>query len=337
MKLLREPSAKELEELNAKLQNTGFDSIDMRYLEAMRKSLLKLEQEIALAVKRRIEHQRHQQHQQPKQAYELRQGSKSSAWPRLLAVSKTVDMPELLTAYALGLRLFAENRPQELQRKSQLLKEMDLSDKVELHLIGHLQTNKLKIATQHAKLIHSIDSLHLASALSDRLEKEVQKLHEAQQAPGLRGAAEAQQAPDERGAAEAQQVPGVQDVLLEINISGEESKSGFSPLELKEQLPELCRLKHLRLRGLMCMAPQYIDLNEEERSTQLSKIFAHLRELRDELQCVLDEQKAAGKILQKIQLDELSMGMSGDFVPAIEQGATIIRLGRSIFHPPVGI
>jgi pyridoxal phosphate enzyme (YggS family) len=151
---------------------------------------------------------------------------------------------------------------------------------LEWHFIGHLQKNKVRQALPLFPFFHSIDSAALAGAI-DRIAGET-----GAEAKGL----------------------------LEVNVSGEESKHGFTPDELRSQFPALAKLPHLRIRGLMTMAP-YSDDPEDARP-----VFRKLRELRDELQSA-----------HQHPLPELSMGMSGDFEPAIEEGATLVRVGSSIF------
>jgi pyridoxal phosphate enzyme (YggS family) len=151
---------------------------------------------------------------------------------------------------------------------------------LEWHFIGHLQKNKVRQALPLFAFFHSIDSAALAEAMN-RIAGETEST-----------------------------VSG----LLEINVSGEATKYGFTPAQLRAEFPALVKLPRLRIRGLMTMAP-YSDNPEDARP-----VFRALRELRDELQSAHSH-----------PLPELSMGMSGDFVPAIEEGATLVRVGSSIF------
>jgi len=194
---------------------------------------------------------------------------------RLVAVSKTYPAEAVVAATATGQRIFGESRVQEARDKIPAC-----PSGLEWHFIGHLQKNKVRQALPLFPFFHSIDSTALAGAI-DRI-------------AGETGA-------EARG-------------LLEVNISGEETKHGFTPKELRAQFPALSKLPHLRIRGLMTMAP-YSDNPEDARP-----VFRTLRELRDELQSTYQH-----------HLPELSMGMSGDFEPAIEEGATLVRVGSSIF------
>ena len=200
----------------------------------------------------------------------------------LAAVSKTVGIEEVAAARAAGYAVFAENRPQELRRKQEAAAAYPELADVRWDMIGHLQTNKVNMVVGNVALIHSVDSLHLAEALDAR-------------------AARLDIAP----------VP----VLLEVNVAGEESKTGFSPEGVRAALDDLLALGHLSIEGLMGMAPAH-DADAARRA------FCDLRELRDALSA------ACG-----LPLGELSCGMSDDFELAIEEGSTIIRLGRTVFDP----
>ena len=199
----------------------------------------------------------------------------------LLAVSKTVGIDEVAAAAAAGYTAFAENRPQELKRKLGAAAAYPGLSSARWDMIGHLQTNKVKDVVGRVALIHSVDSLHLAEAIDAR-------------AGGL-----------------GLVVP----VLMEVNMAGEESKSGFSPEGARAQAEQLAGLAHLSLEGLMCMAPAY-DADGARRA------FSGLRELRDELSRDLG-----------CPLGELSCGMSDDYAIAVEEGSTMIRLGRTVFDP----
>jgi pyridoxal phosphate enzyme (YggS family) len=173
-----------------------------------------------------------------------------------------------------------ENRPQQLVRRAELV------PKVRWHLIGRLQTNKILMVLPHTVLIHSVDTQKLLERLS--------------QSAGDLG----------------QRCP----VLLEVNISGEPSKQGFDPDELRTIWDECLRLPNLEIRGLMTMAP-FTDQSEDARP-----VFRQLSELRQELR------DRAGSLAERHSLRELSMGMSGDFEVAIEEGATLIRVGNAVFE-----
>ena len=199
-----------------------------------------------------------------------RAGRESSA-VTLIGVTKTVGAEAVVEAYKAGLRDFGENRVQEALAKIDAVEQECIGSR--WHMIGHLQTNKVKIAAGRFGIIHSVDSVRLANEISRRCESDVP-------------------------------------VLIEVNVAQDAAKFGFAPEEVAAALREIAVLPHLDVRGLMTIAPQ-TNNPEETRQT-----FRRLRELRDEL-----------------ALDELSMGMSGDFEVAIEEGATMIRVGTAIFGP----
>lgn len=207
---------------------------------------------------------------------------------RVMAVSKTVGTPQVLAAIEAGYGLFGENRPQELVRKLGELAEVSDLPPVRFDMIGNLQTNKINAVLGRAACIHSVSSLHLAEAISSRAERRI----------------------------ESGELAAAQPVLLEANVSGELSKSGFTPDELRAAFSRLSELRGIRIQGLMTMAPR--GDKSVARST-----FASLRELRDEL---------AGD-WPGVDLAELSCGMSEDFSEAILEGSTLVRLGRVVFDP----
>lgn len=207
---------------------------------------------------------------------------------KVMAVSKTVDTPQVLAAIAAGYRLFGENRPQELVRKLTELAAAPQTPPVRFDMIGNLQKNKINAVLGRAACIHSMSSLHLAEAVSTRAERRIA----------------------EGGLA------APQPVLLEVNISGEASKSGFTADELRESFPRLRELHGIRIQGLMTMAPQ-------GDKTVARNTFRGLRELRDELSSAYPD----------VDLAELSCGMSEDFEQAILEGSTLVRLGRVVFDP----
>jgi pyridoxal phosphate enzyme (YggS family) len=194
---------------------------------------------------------------------------------RLVAVSKTYPAEAIRELFETGQRTFGESRVQEA-----LPKVETLPPGIEWHFIGHLQTNKIRKVVGRFALFHGVDNENLALQMN-RIAGE------------LRVTA---------------------NVLLEVNVSGEESKFGFAPENLPAALQNLAPLPFLRIRGLMTMAP-YSDNPEEARP-----YFAKLRKLRDQLAT------ATG-----LPLSELSMGMSGDFEQGIAEGATIVRVGSAIF------
>lgn len=195
----------------------------------------------------------------------------------LVAVSKTVGLDGVEQAIAAGARDLGENRPEQLVQKSEAFPD------AHWHFIGNIQSRQIHKIVEHAHLIHS--------------------LYEDRHAAKIDAA--------------AAELGKVQDVLLEVNVSGEQSKSGVASDELPA-LAQFCQeLSHVRVRGLMTMAPQG-DLAIAQRT------FAGLRELADELRFGMDDAQAAC-------FDQLSMGMSEDWRVAIEEGATIVRIGRAIF------
>jgi hypothetical protein len=206
----------------------------------------------------------------------------------LVAVSKTQDPETIHLAYELGLRHFGENRVGEAESKVG-----KLPDDIDWHMIGHIQSRKAKRVIPIFKLIHSVDSVKLAQRLN--------RLAATEEAPLL--------------------------ALIEVNVSGEASKYGFSAdrwnqdREQREQLlaafKEIVELPHLQVQGLMTMAPIVPD-PEEARP-----VFARLRTLRDDLAAALPQ----------AEWQHLSMGMTDDFEVAIEEGATLVRIGRAIFEP----
>lgn len=195
----------------------------------------------------------------------------------LIAVSKTMPVEAIREAMACGLKEFGENKPQELRDKQAVIKEP-----LHWHMIGALQTNKLKYVVGKTVLIHSVDSLHLAEAIDEASEK--------------------------RGI--------VSDILLEVNISGEASKHGIAPEKLEELLRELVYFSHIKVRGLMTVAP-YTEQAEENRV-----YFKKMKQLMVDIN---------SKNIDNIAMDVLSMGMTGDFEVAVEEGATLVRVGTGIF------
>lgn len=198
---------------------------------------------------------------------------------RLIAVTKYAEWPWVEALSSLH-QTFGENRPQQLADRQALLPG------IEWHLIGQLQRNKVKLALQHANVIHSIDSLRL-------LERVAQVGAELQLRPK---------------------------VLLEANMSQEAAKSGFSAEELRRNWTQIVNFSDaVQIDGLMTMAAESHD-PEDARP-----VFRSLRLLRNELRETEASEKAS------LDLPDLSMGMSGDFVPAIEEGATMVRIGSRIF------
>lgn len=195
----------------------------------------------------------------------------------LIAVSKTKPIETLQHAYDLGVRVFGENKVQELSEKYDAL-----PDDIHWHMIGHLQRNKIKYIIGKTELIHSVDSLRLAEAI----EKEAAKRNLTA------------------------------DVLMEVNIAQEESKFGLLPEEVDEFIEKVQKLPHLQVKGLMTIAP-FVENPEENR-----EVFAQLKKLSVDI---------ATKNAHNITMSILSMGMTNDYQIAIEEGATMIRVGTGIF------
>lgn len=195
----------------------------------------------------------------------------------IIAVSKTRTVAEIEEAMAAGLTHFGENRVQELKEKWP-----HFQDKVTWHLIGTLQTNKAKQALQMAELIHSVDR--------DAIAAELARLAERRGAPAR--------------------------VLVEVNVSGEESKHGVAPEKLPAFLQRISQRGFLQVEGLMTMAPLVSDPEEARPYFRRLRLLAQeMRELQ----------------LPGISMRHLSMGMSGDFQLAVEEGATLVRIGTAIF------
>ena len=195
----------------------------------------------------------------------------------LIAVSKTKPVETLQEAYDLGVRIFGENKVQELTAKYEALPK-----DIHWHMIGHLQTNKVKYIIDKAEPIHSVDSLKLA----ETIEKEAAK-HDL-----------------------------IADILVEVNVAEEESKFGMKMEEVIPFVEKVSAFPHVRVRGLMTIAP-FVEDPEENRS-----IFADLHKL------YIDIKK---KNHDNDTVSVLSMGMTNDYEVAIEEGATMVRVGTGIF------
>ena len=194
----------------------------------------------------------------------------------LLAATKTVDADTINYAIEKGITHIGENRVQELLSKQSLLKP------AHSHFIGHLQTNKVKDIIDKVEMIESVDSLRLAKEISKQALKNGTEM----------------------------------DILLEVNIGGEESKSGFSPNELENAVEEIAKLPAIRVKGLMAIPPA-TDSPEESRKyfRKMYKLFIDIRD----------------KKIDNSNMSVLSMGMSNDFDIAAEEGATLVRVGTSLF------
>lgn len=195
----------------------------------------------------------------------------------LIAVSKTKPVEMLKEAYDLGVRVFGENKVQELLDKYEALPK-----DIEWHMIGHLQTNKVKYIIGKVAMIHSVDSLKLAQTI----EKESAKRN------------------------------CVTKILIEVNVAEEESKFGIHVDELEAFVEKLAQFRHVQVCGLMTIAP-FVDNSEENR-----EIFKNLHKLSVDIM---------GKNIDNRNVNVLSMGMTNDYEVAIEEGATMIRVGTGIF------
>ena len=195
----------------------------------------------------------------------------------LIAVSKTKPVETLQEAYDLGVRIFGENKVQELTVKYEALPK-----DIHWHMIGHLQTNKVKYIIDKAELIHSVDSLKLA----ETIEKEAAK-HDL-----------------------------IADILVEVNVAEEESKFGMKMEEVIPFVEKVSAFPHVRVRGLMTIAP-FVEDPEENRS-----IFADLHKLYIDIK---------NKNHDNDTVSVLSMGITNDYEVAIEEGATMVRVGTGIF------
>lgn len=194
----------------------------------------------------------------------------------LIGVSKTIDMERMKQAEQGGITHFGENKPQELRDK------FPHFPNATWHMIGTLQTNKVKYVVGKAALIHSVDSIHVLEAIDTR----------------------------------AKQLGCIQQVLLQVKLTDEESKSGFTPPQLYDALEQTGNYPNITVCGLMTIG------NPQDSMEQTRKLFENCNNLFIDIQ---------GKTYHNICMKHLSMGMSGDFEAAIEMGATMIRVGTGIF------
>jgi PLP dependent protein len=193
---------------------------------------------------------------------------------QLVAITKTIPVAHIQEAINAGIKIVGENRVQEASEKY-----TDIRAVVSWHLVGHLQSNKVKRALEIFEVIESVDSIHLADEIDYR----------------------------------AGQMQRVVQVFMEVNTSGEKSKYGVQPEDARMLAQKISLHKNIRLSGLMTVGA-FLQDPEEVRPC-----FIMLREIRDELQ------------KSGLTVPHLSMGMSNDFEPAIEEGATLIRIGRALF------
>ena len=195
----------------------------------------------------------------------------------LIAVSKTKPVETLREAYDLGVRVFGENKVQELTAKYEAL-----PDDIHWHMIGHLQTNKVIYIIDKVDLIHSVDSLKLAETIEKEAEKHALTA----------------------------------DILVEVNVAQEESKFGLKTEEVIPFIEKISGFSHVNVRGLMTIAP-FVENPEENRT-----IFADLHQLSVDI---------SNKNIDNVNVSILSMGMTNDYEIAIEEGATMVRVGTGIF------
>lgn len=196
---------------------------------------------------------------------------------RLMAVTKTVDDDRVMEAIEAGVDIIGENYVQEAKRKIE-----KMGKTIEWHMIGRLQTNKARYAVRLFDMIHSVDRISLAEELDKR----------------------------------SRTAGHITRILIEVNVSGEETKSGVTKADAIDLIKEISALENLSVQGLMTMPP-YFDDPEDARP-----YFVSLRELKDD---ILKED------ISNVEMNELSMGMSGDYEVAVAEGATIVRVGRAIF------
>lgn len=195
----------------------------------------------------------------------------------LIAVSKTKPVEMLREIYDAGIRVFGENKVQELVDKYEVLPE-----DIKWQMIGHLQRNKVKYIIDRVDLIHSVDSIRLAETIDKEAEKK-----------GITAK-----------------------ILIEVNVAKEDTKFGLVPEEVDDFIEQLANYKHIQVQGLMTIAP-FVSDPEENRP-----IFARLRELSVDI---------GKKNVDNINMSVLSMGMTNDYQVAIEEGATMVRVGTGIF------
>lgn len=200
--------------------------------------------------------------------------------PQIIAVTKYFDEKQIIKYYEMGFRDFGENRVKDAIEKINKLPE-EIKKNSNFHLIGHLQSNKVKLAVGNFDMIHSVDSVKLANIINTEAETK-----------GI-----------------------IQKILLQINNAKEEQKTGFYPEEISEAFREIKDLSSIKICGLMNMAP--LNCSEEK----LHYLFHNIKQIKDELESEFG-----------VELKHISMGMSKDFRIALEEGATIIRLGRILFE-----
>lgn len=195
----------------------------------------------------------------------------------LIAVSKTKPVPMLQEVYDAGIREFGENKVQEMCDKIEAL-----PNDIHWHMIGHLQTNKIKYIIGKTTLIHSVDSLHLAQEISKQAVK-----HQVEC-----------------------------DILIEVNIANEETKFGINAADTIQLVRDIAAFPNIHIKGLMTIAP-FVENAEDNR--------LYFRQIRQLSVDIMKEN------IDNVSMDVLSMGMTGDYIVAIEEGATMVRVGTGIF------
>ena len=206
-----------------------------------------------------------------------RKAGRDRAEVTLIAVSKTKPVSDIRQAMECGIKTFGENKVQEIKDKTE-----EITEPLNWHMIGHLQANKVKYLPGRVCMIHSVDNRKLADEIEKQFSKTDQKI----------------------------------DVLIEVNMAGEDTKFGITPEAAPDFVKEISILPHLNIRGLMTIAP-YTENPESNRI-----FFRGLRELKNRI----NEMEIPG-----VNMDTLSMGMTGDYQVAIEEGATFVRVGTGIF------
>lgn len=195
----------------------------------------------------------------------------------LIAVSKTKPSSDIKALYDIGVRDFGENKVQELCDKYD-----ELPKDIKWHLIGHLQTNKVKYIVDKVYLIHSVDSIHLAQQIENECEKKNVDVN----------------------------------ILVQVNVAKEDTKFGLMAEDVMSMIESISKLPHIHIKGLMTIAP-FVEDAEENR-----QVFSDLKKLSVDIR---------NKNIDNVSMDVLSMGMSGDYRVAIEEGSTMVRVGTSIF------
>jgi len=201
---------------------------------------------------------------------------------KIVGVTKNVEPVRILKAIDAGIVDLGENRVQELQEKINAIRAANKNENVNWHMIGHLQKNKVKYLIDSVVMIHSLDSVELAQEINKR----------------------------------AQKAGKIIDVLVQVNVAGEESKFGISKDEAMNFIKEISKYRNIKVKGLMTIAPLVSDPEE------IRFVFKELRKIFIDI---------SRENIDNIDMDYLSMGMSNDFEVAIEEGANIVRIGTAIF------